>query len=90
MGRDEAVRATWSAEKQKAWERKWEEHAHEVWGSGRSFTAPCAKCRWRRRDRDPYTDVCEMYPDKDGSGFDTKSDEILYGGAKCPYFRPEE
>lgn len=89
MEKDEIIRSTWSEEKRKAWEKKWEEHAQEVW-MGEPFTAPCAKCRWRRRDRVPEVDTCDMFPDKDGSGFDTKSEEIMYGGKKCPYFRPEK
>lgn len=37
MDADELERSKWSEEKRKAWEKKWEEHAHEVW-MGDPFT----------------------------------------------------
>ena len=50
MDADELERSKWSEEKRKAWEKKWEEHAHEVW-MGDPFTGPCAKCLWRYKNR---------------------------------------
>lgn len=63
MEEDERERLKWSEEKRKAWEKKWEEHAQEVW-MGEEFTAPCAKCRWRLRDHVPEVAECMMYDGK--------------------------
>lgn len=87
MDADELERSKWSEEKKKAWEKKWEEHAHEVW-MGRPFTAPCAKCRWRRKDRVPEVGDCLMYPDNDGAG-PFKPEAVMYEGAPCKFFRED-
>lgn len=83
MDTDELERSKWSAEKRRAWEMKWEEHAQEVW-MGRPFTGPCAKCRWRRKDRVPEVEVCLMYPGENGD--DYKPETVIYEGAPCRFF----
>ncbi len=84
MDADELERSKWSEEKRKAWEKKWEEHAQEVWKSD-PFTGPCAKCRWRYKDRSPEIANCLMYPENDGAGPD-KPYEVTNGNKRCLFF----
>ena len=86
MEADELERSKWSEEKRRAWEKKWEEHAQEVW-MGRPFTAPCAKCRWRRKDRVPEVGVCLMYPGENVD--DDKPEDVMYEGKPCKFFRED-
>lgn len=86
MDTDELERSKWSEEKRRAWEKKWEEHAQEVW-KGRPFTGPCAQCRWRRKDRVPGVSICQMYPGENGD--DYKPESVIYGGATCKFFRKD-